>query len=81
MTAIVSDAQQRRAQQFKQLLSKYQRNRDLISVGAYAPGHDPQLDHAVTLYPRLERFLQQRIHERADLAETLNVLDHLVPGP
>ena len=65
----------------KQLLSKYQRNRDLISVGAYAPGHDPQLDHAVTLYPRLERFLQQRIHERADLAETLNVLDHLVPGP
>jgi len=81
MSAIVTDVQQRKAQQFKQLLSKYQRNRDLISVGAYAPGHDPQLDHAVNLYPRLERFLQQRIHERADIAETLQGLDALVPGP
>lgn len=78
MTAIVTDTQQRRAQQFKQLLSKYQRNRDLISVGAYAPGHDPQLDQAVALYPQLERFLQQRIHERADITETLNVLNTLV---
>jgi len=80
MTAIVSESQQRKAQQFKQLLSKYQRNRDLISVGAYAPGHDAQLDHAVNLYPQLERFLQQRIHERADMDETLNMLNHLIPG-
>lgn len=81
MTAIVNDTQQRRAQQFKQLLSKYQRNRDLISVGAYAPGHDPQLDQAVALYPELERFLQQRIHERADMMETIRALNTLVPGP
>ncbi|MCQ4347286.1 flagellar protein export ATPase FliI [Pseudomonas stutzeri] len=80
MTAIVDDGQRRRAQQFKQTLSRYQRNRDLISVGAYVAGHDPQLDHAVALYPRLERFLQQRIDERAGIEETLQQLSALVPG-
>jgi len=80
MTAIVEPAQHRRAQQFKQALSRYQRNRDLISVGAYVAGHDPQLDHAVALYPRLERFLQQRIDERAGLEESLQQLSALVPG-
>ena len=80
MTAIVSEQQRRRAQQFKQALSRYQRNRDLISVGAYAAGHDPQLDQAVALYPRLERFLQQRIDERAGIPETQQQLGALVPG-
>ena len=49
---------------FKQLFSRYQRSRDLISVGAYKAGSDPVLDQAVALYPRLEGFLQQRIDER-----------------
>ena len=50
--------------QFKQFFSRYQRSRDLIAVGAYQPGGDPVLDSAVQLYPRLEAFLQQGIHER-----------------
>jgi flagellum-specific ATP synthase len=35
-------------------------------VGAYAAGHDPQLDQAIAMYPRIEAFLQQSMHERAD---------------
>ncbi|NIE75445.1 flagellar protein export ATPase FliI [Pantoea sp. Tr-811] len=80
MSAIVSDAQQRKAQKLKQALSRYQRNRDLISVGAYAPGHDAQLDRAVTLYPHIERFLQQQTHERSGLQDTLAGLNLLFPG-
>ena len=49
---------------FRQLFSRYQRSRDLIAVGAYQAGADPVLDTAVTLYPKLEAFLQQRISER-----------------
>ena len=41
--------------------------RDLIAVGAYQPGGDPLLDMAVKLYPRLEAFLQQGIHEHENL--------------
>lgn len=80
MSSIVSEKQQRKAQQLKRILSIYQRNRDLISVGAYAPGHDAQLDHAVALYPQVERFLQQRVQERASLEETWQALDLLIPG-
>ena len=51
----------------------------MISVGAYAAGHDPQLDRAVALYPRLEAFLQQGIDERADVDSTLDALASLFP--
>ena len=66
MTALVEPAQFKEVSSFKQMLSRYQRNRDLISVGAYAPGHDAQLDHAIALYPRIEAFLQQAMDERVD---------------
>jgi flagellum-specific ATP synthase len=46
-------------QRFKQLYAHYQRNHDLISVGAYVPGTDPLLDEAIVIYPRMERFLKQ----------------------
>lgn len=80
MTHIIDDQQLAMTQAFKRLFSRYQRNRDLISVGAYSPGHDPQLDEAVQRYPQLEHFLQQGMQENASieasrqvLAETLGV--------
>ena len=80
MTAIVADDQQRQAQQFKQLFSRFQRNRDLISVGAYSAGHDPQLDQAVQIYPHLEQFLQQRIDEQATADQSRQSLSALIGG-
>ena len=56
---------------FKQLFSRYQRSRDLIAVGAYQAGADPLLDEAVRIYPVLERFLQQKVEERADFDDSL----------
>jgi len=53
---------------FKQLYSRYQRSRDLISVGAYAAGSDPLLDQAIKLYPAFEAFLQQTLGEQADFS-------------
>jgi flagellum-specific ATP synthase len=66
MTALIDPAQFKKVSRFKQNLSRYQRNRDLISVGAYTPGHDLQLDQAIALYPRIEAFLQQSMQERVD---------------
>jgi flagellum-specific ATP synthase len=64
---------------FKQLYSRYQRSRDLISVGAYVKGSDSLLDEAILLHPKLEAFLQQGMHHcedyagsRSQLAELLN---------
>ena len=74
MTALIDPEQFEAVRSVKQMLSRYQRNRDLISVGAYAPGHDAQLDRAVALYPKIETFLQQGMQERADYAAST---DHL----
>ncbi|MFO6484527.1 hypothetical protein ACLBR5_15090 [Escherichia coli] len=41
MTALISEQHYARVRTFKQLLSSFQRNRDLVSVGAYAKGSDP----------------------------------------
>ncbi len=59
---------------FKQLFSRYQRSRDLISVGAYVAGSDPLLDQAITIYPAFEAFLQQALSERADYASSIQRL-------
>jgi len=44
---------------FRALYARYQRSRDLITIGAYAKGNDAQLDEAISLYPRMEKFLIQ----------------------
>ncbi|MDQ5959471.1 MAG: flagellum-specific synthase [Pseudomonadota bacterium] len=62
---------------FKQLYSRYQRSRDLISVGAYVPGSDPLLDQAITQQPHFERFLQQDLSQRAAYAESTEDLHRL----
>ncbi|HTH40273.1 MAG TPA: flagellum-specific ATP synthase FliI, partial [Rhodocyclaceae bacterium] len=71
MTNIITPEHLDLVRLFKQLYSRYQRARDLLAVGAYAPGSDPLLDRAIQLYPRLEAFLQQRIDERASYGEAI----------
>lgn len=74
MTALIEPSQFESVRAIKQMLSRYQRNRDLISVGAYAPGHDAQLDKAIALYPKIEAFLQQTMDERADYTASISQL-------
>ncbi len=62
---------------FKQLYSRYQRSRDLISVGAYVAGSDPLLDQAITQYPQFEHFLQQNLSERSAYPDSVGHLHQL----
>ncbi len=78
MTSLISEQQFDRVRRFKQLYSRYQRSRDLISVGAYASGSDPVLDEAIALYPRMEAFLQQGMNEQARHETSVSGLDALL---
>ena len=79
MTALISEQHYARVRTFKQLLSSFQRNRDLVSVGAYAKGSDPMLDKAIALWPQLEGYLQQGMFERADWEASLQGLERIFP--
>jgi flagellum-specific ATP synthase len=80
MPALVDQDTAARARRFKGLYARYQRNRDLITVGAYTPGNDPTLDEAVSLHPAMEAFLQQDMQERAGMTESSAHLAALLAG-
>ena len=59
MDSIVTPEQLKAANRFRRLWSLYQQNQDLIQVGAYEPGTNPDLDEAIKLRPGMEALLQQ----------------------
>jgi flagellum-specific ATP synthase len=77
MTALIDDKHLDKTRMFKQMLSRYQRNRDLINVGAYSSGRDALLDRAIALYPRMEAFLQQGFRECAPFDQSIAMLGSL----
>jgi len=70
MPQIVPPESLKGAQLFKQLYSLYEQNRDLISVGAYSPGSNPQLDLAVRLNPIMKAYLGQGLDESINMQES-----------
>jgi len=80
MTNVAPQKQLESARRFRQLLAKFNKARDLIQLGAYAPGHDPDLDLAVRLNPEMVRLLQQDMHDAAPLASSVEQLIDLMAG-
>lgn len=68
------------ARRLKALWSRYRRSRDLISVGAYVQGSDPQTDLAIALMPRISALLQQGMLEGSDFTASRRALESLI-GP
>jgi len=77
ITELIPQSELDLVRRFKYLYSRFQRSRDLISVGAYVKGSDPTLDEAVAMYPRLEDFLQQEMHSRESYVDSRNKLSAL----
>lgn len=77
MVNLIDPSHLNKVRQFKTLFSRYQRARDLLAVGAYAPGADPVLDQAINLYPKMEAFLQQNLAEQASYEASLAHLHSL----
>ena len=80
MPAVASREHVQAARRFRQLLSKVNKARDLIQLGAYQPGHDAELDTAVRLQPHMANLLQQDMHDCALLANSVTQLRSLI-GP
>jgi flagellum-specific ATP synthase len=77
MTGLIKPMHLDAVRRFKQLYSRYQRSRDLISVGAYTAGSDAVLDQAIAQQPSFERFLQQDMDERENYEDAVLGLHRL----
>ena len=74
MTEIVPRAQQDLARRLRQVIAVYNQSRDLVTLGAWKSGANPQLDHAIALWPAIQNFLDQDVVDRADLRTSIAAL-------
>lgn len=79
MSEITTTEHQGAAREFKQLYSLYQRNQDLIAVGAYEHGSDENIDLAIRAMPTLTGYLQQGMGTQVDQPTSLNDLMAMFP--
>ncbi len=76
-SAISTSGQKRAAQRIRQAMATYDRSEDLINLGAYVSGSNPQLDQAIELRPRVSDFLRQPPGEFTPLEETIKRMQEI----
>ena len=74
MASIVPPEHLLAANQVKQLYSRFEQSKDLISVGAYTSGIDPITDLAIARQPQIQAFLSQGLNEPINLTDSLSRL-------
>ena len=78
MQNLLSPEDLKLANRFRRLWSLYQQNQDLIQVGAYEAGSNPELDQAIRLRASMETFLQQDMHISQDADTTRHDIQALM---
>ena len=78
---VASSTHRDAARQLRESLAVYQRSEDLINLGAYVSGSNPQLDAAIRMRPQINEFLRQRPDERSSSEEMLARLAAIVAPP
>ena len=79
MPAVTSADHRAAAARARRLLATYEKARDLVNIGAYVAGSDPEIDAALEALPTLMGFLQQGV-EFAPFEETTQRLSALANG-
>ena len=62
---VTDDAHKASRQQLSKLIAKYREIEDLVQIGAYAQGVNPEADTAIDMYPVISELLGQRTGELA----------------
>ena len=78
MNEVVNSDHLKSAQRLRSLQATYQEAEDLINIGAYSPGSNPEIDRAIEKNPGIREFLRQGVMERVDFADTVTRLKELV---
>jgi flagellum-specific ATP synthase len=78
MNQLMAPDKLEKANYFRRLWALYQQNKDLIQVGAYEKGTNPELDEAIQKRPLFEAFMRQDASERFDTDATQAALDKVL---
>jgi flagellum-specific ATP synthase len=78
MQTLVSPDELKQSNKLRRLWSVYQQNADLVQVGAYEAGSNPELDEAIRIREQMVDFLRQDMDKGEDYAMTRNKLSHML---
>ena len=78
MNDVITKEHEQAAKRFKKLYSTYQKNHDLISVGAYQYGSDAEIDEAIDFNAALKNYLQQDTADACTYETSVNEMINLV---
>ncbi|MEW6433487.1 MAG: type III secretion system ATPase SctN [Myxococcota bacterium] len=74
MSGIVTKEHKKAAGKLRETLSTYEKQRDLILLGAYQYGTDPRTDYAIDKYDTIIDYLKQDTHDNTPFDETVQRL-------
>lgn len=72
MSGIVAPEHKKASRKLRETLATYEKQRDMILLGAYQYGTDPRVDYAIDKYEQIISFLKQETDENSDFDETVN---------
>lgn len=75
MTSIVTDEHKALAGKLKSVLATYSEAEDLINIGAYKNGSNPEIDYAIKKIKDVNRFLCQETNEKFLFDEEVQLLE------
>jgi len=75
MSDIASDSHKKAAGEIRKNLAVYREAEDLINVGAYVKGSNPDIDKAILVISAINSFLMQETNEKHNFEEMLKQME------
>ena len=77
MPDIVTSDHLKKSHDFNEILATYNEAEELVNIGAYVEGSNPQIDYALTKIDSLKEYLKQDMYEVSNCAESIEKLDKI----
>ncbi len=80
MSQVADREHKRAAGKLKNVLATYNEAEDLINIGAYKSGSNPDIDYAISMNKQVNEYLRQDVEEKVDFVESIERLKKMFEG-
>ncbi len=77
MSSIVEEDHEAAARKLREVVANYEKERDLILIGAYESGSDPNVDFAIEKIEDVNNFLKQHVNDKIHLTDSVEELKNI----
>jgi flagellar protein export ATPase FliI len=74
MDSIIDEDHRDAARSLREVVANYEKERDLILIGAYEEGSDPKVDYAIEKIEEVNNFLKQNVNDKISAEDAIDML-------